>query len=95
MWVGSAAALVVALAAGSAVYASQESALEAQDAALAAQSRVDQSVLAASRDVALDQGAELAVANAAYLSGRARTEAQAKAVIDQANATLAATPERR
>ncbi|WP_426594367.1 CAP domain-containing protein [Cellulomonas sp. McL0617] len=92
VWIGTAAAVVVALGSGSAVYARQSSDRQAQDAAISASIRVDGSVLAAQRDEAADQDAELAVATAALVANRARTAAQAQAVVNQANAVLAAAP---
>ena len=92
VWVGSAAVLVLALATGSAVYAADQRDLAAQDAALAASLRVDEVVLAGQRDAAVAQSADVALTNATYVAGRARTAAHAQAVVDQAAATLAATP---
>ncbi|WP_028047261.1 CAP domain-containing protein [Cellulomonas sp. URHE0023] len=92
VWFGAAATVVLALSTGSAVYASNAREQEAQDAALAASSRVDKSVAASARDAVLDRGADQAVAATALAANRARTAAQAQAAVDQANSVLAATP---
>ncbi|WP_155856210.1 hypothetical protein [Cellulomonas sp. URHD0024] len=92
VWIAVAAAVVVALGSGSAVYASEAGDLSAQDAELDATVRVDGAVLASSRDDAVDQDADRAGVTAALAANRARAAAQAKAVVDKANAVLAATP---
>ncbi|WP_155856211.1 hypothetical protein [Cellulomonas sp. URHD0024] len=92
VWVAVVGTAVVALGAGSAVFAADSGDREAQDAALDAALRVDGTVQAASGDAALDEEADLTAATVALAANRARTAAQARSVVDQANAVLAATP---
>jgi len=86
------AAVVLALASGSAMYASGSRDLKTKDAALASKMRVDKAAVAGMRDVALDRSIEQAVTTTTLAASRTRSAAQAQAVVDQANAVLAATP---
>ena len=92
VWVGMAAAMALAVAAGGAVYGANQKALTAADAALDAQMRVDRAALAADRDAVVEQAAEQVVVPAAYAASRAAAAAAAQSTVDHANATLAAVP---
>ncbi|KQT02248.1 CAP domain-containing protein [Cellulomonas sp. Leaf395] len=92
VWVGLAAGVVIAVAAGGAVYATEERAQEAEADALAAGSRVDEHVLAVSRDAVAERSTDAVVAQAAYLDSRADATTTAQAAVDHATSTLAAVP---
>ncbi|GEL98297.1 CAP domain-containing protein [Cellulomonas terrae] len=92
VWVGLAAGLVLAVAAGGSVYAAEQRAQRAETEALAAGQRVDEHVLAAARDAVAERSADVVVAQAAYQSSRAAATSAAQATVDHANATLAAVP---
>jgi len=92
VWVGIAAGVVLAVAAGGGVYAADQRAQAAEAAALETRTRVDRSVLAAARDAAAERTADAAVAQAAYQSARAAATTSAQAAVEHANATLAAVP---
>lgn len=92
VWVGLAAGMALAVAAGSGVYAADQKAQTARDAALEAHVRVDQASLAAARDAAAERTTDLIVAPATYAAVRAAAGATAQSTVDHANATLAAVP---
>ncbi len=92
VWVGVAAGLVLAVAAGGGVYAADQKAERAQAAALEAGIRVDRSVLAAARDAAVARGADVATVHSTSVASRAAATTGAQAAVDHANATLAAVP---
>lgn len=92
VWIGLAACLALAVAAGGGVYAAEQRALEAEAAALEAGLRVDQHVVAAARDAAAQRSTDVVVPQAAYLASRAAAATTAQAAVDHANATLAAVP---
>ena len=92
LWIGIAAGLVIAVAAGGGVYAAEQQAQRAEAEALAAGLRVDQQVVAAARDAAADLSADAVPAQAAYQGSRAAAATSGQAAVDFANATLAAVP---
>lgn len=92
VWIGLAAGMALAVAAGGGVYAADQKAQEAKDAALDAHIRVDRAVLAASRDAVADRTATTVATQAAYVATRAAATTTAQAAVDHANATLAAVP---
>ncbi|KQR12083.1 hypothetical protein [Cellulomonas sp. Leaf334] len=92
VWVGLAAGVVLAVAAGGSVYAAEQRAQQAETEALAAGSRVDEHVLAAARDAVAERSTDVVVAQAAYTGSRAAATSTAQAAVDHANATLAAVP---
>ncbi|KQY23236.1 hypothetical protein ASD16_11810 [Cellulomonas sp. Root485] len=92
VWVGLAAAVVLAVAAGGSVYAAEQRAQEAEAEALAAGMRVDQHLLAAAGDVAAQRSTDAVVAQAAYENSRAALAATAQGTVDHANAVLAVVP---
>ena len=92
VWVGLAAGVALAVAAGGGVYAADQKAQVAEAKALEAGLRVDQSVQAAARDAVVAQQTDAVVAQTAYVTSRAAGTASAQAAVDHANATLAAVP---
>ncbi|WP_421732419.1 CAP domain-containing protein [Cellulomonas sp.] len=92
VWVGLAAGVALAVAAGGGVYAADQKAQATQARALEAGLRVDQSVQAAARDAVVARQSDAVVAQAAYVTSRAAATTGAQATVDHANATLAAVP---
>ena len=92
VWVGIAAGVVIAVAAGGVVYSAEQRAQESKADALAAGWRVDEHVLAASRDAVAERSTDVVVAQAAYQDSRAAATTTAQAAVDHANATLASVP---
>jgi hypothetical protein len=92
VWVGLAAGMALAVAAGGAVYAADQQAQTARDEALEAHVRVDQATLAAARDGAAERTADQVVAPAVYAASRALATTSAQSTVEHANATLAAVP---
>ncbi|MBO3086643.1 CAP domain-containing protein [Cellulomonas fengjieae] len=92
VWVGIAAGVALAVAVGGGLYAADKRALATQAEALEAGLRVDRSVLAATRDVAVQRGTDAVLAHATYQGSRTAAATAAQATVDHANATLAAVP---
>ncbi|KQY42834.1 hypothetical protein [Cellulomonas sp. Root137] len=92
VWVGLAAGVAIAVAAGGGVYAAEQQAQTARAKALEADLRVDQSVQAAARDAVVERQTDAVVAQTAYVSSRAAATASAQAAVDHANAVLFVVP---